>query len=60
MKVKVVLTFILSMLLLTSCFWKNETESIDDSTKEEETYSTSSTIGGWQWTPSEEYEDFRN
>lgn len=63
MKVKIVV-FLLSMLLLASCWGKKteETPSWDENAQEIEQgiNDNSSTIGGWQWTPAKERTIFRN
>lgn len=65
MKVKIVALLLVNMLLLVSCGSKDDAESpekgdsqLQDVQKGGQT-DTSSTIGGWQWTPNEE-SGFRN
>lgn len=65
MKVKIVALLIVSMLLLVSCGSKDDAgspEKGDSKSQEVEKggqTDTSSTIGGWQWTPTE-VSGFRN
>lgn len=63
MKVKVVVLALVSMILLISCANKDTKENteleIGSQQNAEGVNEASSSIGGWQWTPSEE-SDFRN
>ena len=69
MKVKIVFALIFSMLLLTSCFWKDKNESWDDtiswdngsnSEVVEHVSSTYSSISGGGGTPEETIIEFNN
>lgn len=65
MKVKIVLSLFATLVFLTSCGAKNDTESkvkTNDSsvTGQEENVIPSSSIGGWQGEPEAEKEIFRN
>ncbi len=66
MKVKIVLSFFATLMLLASCgtkdWWKSPVTTVDweQEQKKEETYVSSSNIGGWQGEPDAEAEIFNN